>query len=62
MTRHAAHTERAAHAHRLWALQAAPLIIGADLSQIDEFTTNLLGNPEVQAVSRDSLGRRRVAR
>jgi hypothetical protein len=43
-------------------LQAAPLIIGADLSQIDEFTTNLLGNPEVQAVSRDSLGRRRVAR
>jgi alpha-galactosidase len=41
----------------LWALQAAPLIIGADLSQIDEFTTNLLGNPEVLAVSQDTLGK-----
>jgi alpha-galactosidase len=41
----------------LWALQAAPLIIGADLSQIDEFTTNLLGNPEVIAVNQDTLGK-----
>ena len=41
----------------LWALQAAPLIIGADLSQIDAFTTNLLGNPEVLAVDQDPLGR-----
>ncbi len=41
----------------LWSLQAAPLIIGADLSQIDEFTTNLLGNPEVLAVDQDPLGR-----
>jgi alpha-galactosidase len=41
----------------LWALQAAPLIIGADLSQIDEFTTNLLGNPEVLAVDQDPLGK-----
>jgi alpha-galactosidase len=41
----------------LWALQAAPLIIGADLSQIDEFTTNLLGNPEVLAVNQDTLGK-----
>lgn len=41
----------------LWALQAAPLIIGADLSQIDEFTRNLLGNPEVLAVDQDPLGR-----
>jgi alpha-galactosidase len=40
----------------LWALQAAPLIIGADLSQIDTFTTNLLGNPEVLAVDQDPLG------
>jgi alpha-galactosidase len=41
----------------LWALQAAPLIIGADLSQADAFTENLLGNPEVLAVDQDSLGR-----
>jgi alpha-galactosidase len=41
----------------LWALQAAPLIIGADLSQIDSFTTNLLGNPEILAVDQDPLGK-----
>jgi alpha-galactosidase len=41
----------------LWALQAAPLIIGADLSQIDPFTTNLLGNSEVLAVDQDTLGK-----
>ena len=41
----------------LWALQAAPLIIGADLSQLDTFTTNLLGNPEVLAVDQDPLGK-----
>lgn len=41
----------------LWALQAAPLIIGADLTQLDEFTTNLLGNAEVLAVNQDPLGK-----
>ena len=41
----------------LWTLQAAPLIIGADLSQIDAFTTNLLGNPEVLAVDQDPRGK-----
>src|SRR5678815_4098707 len=41
----------------LWSLQAAPLIIGGDLSQIDQFTTNLLGNSEVLAVNQDVLGR-----
>jgi alpha-galactosidase len=41
----------------LWSLQAAPLIIGADLSQADEFTINLLGNPEVLAVNQDPLGK-----
>ncbi len=41
----------------LWSLQAAPLLIGADLSQIDAFTTDLLGNPEVLAVNQDPLGR-----
>jgi alpha-galactosidase len=41
----------------LWALQAAPLIIGADLTQLDEFTTSLLGNAEVLAVNQDPLGK-----
>ncbi|MCX6539874.1 MAG: NPCBM/NEW2 domain-containing protein [Acidobacteria bacterium] len=41
----------------LWSLQAAPLLIGADMSRIDEFTVNLLGNPEVLAVNQDVLGK-----
>ncbi len=41
----------------LWALQAAPLLIGADMSQLDEFTIDLLGNPEVLSVNQDVLGR-----
>jgi alpha-galactosidase len=41
----------------LWALQAAPLLIGADMSQIDEWTVNLLGNREVLAINQDPLGR-----
>jgi alpha-galactosidase len=41
----------------LWALQAAPMLIGADLSRIDEWTTNLLGNREVLGVNQDELGR-----
>ena len=41
----------------LWALQAAPLLIGADMSQIDEWTINLLGNREVLAINQDPLGR-----
>ncbi len=40
----------------LWSLQAAPLLIGADLTQLDPFTTNLLGNNEVLAVDQDQLG------
>lgn len=41
----------------LWALQAAPLLIGADLSKIDEWTINVLGNREMLAVNQDVLGR-----
>ncbi len=41
----------------LWALQAAPMLIGADLSKIDEWTTNVLGNREVLAVNQDVLGK-----
>jgi alpha-galactosidase len=41
----------------LWALQAAPMLIGADLSKIDDWTTDLLGNREVLAVNQDVLGK-----
>jgi alpha-galactosidase len=41
----------------LWALQAAPLLIGADLSRADDFTIDLLGNREVLAVNQDPMGK-----
>jgi alpha-galactosidase len=41
----------------LWALQAAPLFIGADLSKLDAFTIALLSNDEVIDVDQDPLGR-----
>lgn len=41
----------------LWSLLAAPLLIGCDLSQLDEFTLALLTNAEVLEVGQDSLGR-----
>jgi alpha-galactosidase len=40
----------------LWALQAAPLFIGADLSKVDDFTLALLTNDEVIDVDQDPLG------
>ena len=48
----------------LWALQAAPLFIGADLSKLDAFTLALLTNTEVIDVDQDPLGQsaRRVWR
>jgi len=41
----------------LWALQAAPMLIGADLSKIDDWTADVLGNREVLAVNQDVLGK-----
>ena len=40
----------------LWSLLAANMLIGCDLSQIDDFTFNLLCNNEVNAVNQDVLG------
>jgi alpha-galactosidase len=40
----------------LWSLLSAPLLIGCDLSHMDEFTLNLLTNDEVIAVNQDTLG------
>ena len=41
----------------LWCLLSAPLLIGCDLSQLDDFTLNLLTNDEVLAINQDPLGR-----
>jgi alpha-galactosidase len=41
----------------LWTLQAAPLLIGADMAQFDSFTTALMTNHEVLEVNQDVLGR-----
>lgn len=41
----------------LWSLLASPLLIGCDLSQMDEFTVAVLTNPEVLEVNQDPLGR-----
>jgi alpha-galactosidase len=41
----------------LWAIQAAPLLIGADMAQFDRFTTDLMTNPEMLDINQDVLGR-----
>jgi alpha-galactosidase len=41
----------------LWCILSAPLLIGCDLSQLDDFTLNLLTNDEILAVNQDALGR-----
>lgn len=48
----------------LWTLLAAPLLIGCDMTQMDDFTKALLTNTEVINVNQDPLGRaaRRVAK
>jgi alpha-galactosidase len=40
----------------LWSLLASPLLIGCDMTQLDDFTRNLLTNDEVIAVNQDPLG------
>lgn len=40
----------------IWALAAAPLLIGCDLTKLDEFTLSLLRNDEVIAIDQDPLG------
>jgi alpha-galactosidase len=44
----------------LWALLAAPLIFGGDITQLDEFTLGLLGNDEVIEIDQDALGKQAV--
>ncbi|HLH56556.1 MAG TPA: NPCBM/NEW2 domain-containing protein [Verrucomicrobiae bacterium] len=41
----------------LWCLLSAPLLIGCDMTRLDDFTLNLLTNDEVLDVNQDPLGR-----
>lgn len=41
----------------LWAMAAAPLLIGCDLSAMDEFTRRLLLNHDVIEIDQDALGK-----
>lgn len=41
----------------LWCLLCSPLLIGCDMTKLDDFTLNLLTNDEVLEVSQDPLGR-----
>ena len=41
----------------LWALVAAPLIFGGDITRMDDITFNLLSNDEVIEVDQDPLGK-----
>jgi alpha-galactosidase len=48
------HNEQYTHIS-FWCLFNAPLLIGCDLAQLDDFTLNLLTNDEVLALDQDSL-------
>ncbi len=41
----------------LWALLSAPLLLGNDLTKLDDFTMNLITNDEVIAIDQDKLGK-----
>lgn len=40
----------------MWVLSAAPLIFSGDMDKLDEFTLNILCNPEVIEIDQDPLG------
>ena len=40
----------------LWCLMASPLFYGGDIDTLDDFTLNVLCNPEVIEVDQDPLG------
>jgi alpha-galactosidase len=50
------HDEQYSHIS-LWCLLSAPLLLGCDLSKLDDFTVSLLSNDEVLDIDQDPLGR-----
>ncbi len=53
---HLTHNEQITHM-TLWSMLAAPLLIGCDLSQMDDFTMRILTNDRVLSVNQDALGK-----
>jgi len=49
-------TEQMTHI-TMWAMLSAPLLIGCDMSNLDQFTIDLLTNDDVLAVDQDPLGK-----
>ncbi|MBQ9431487.1 MAG: NPCBM/NEW2 domain-containing protein [Kiritimatiellae bacterium] len=49
------HNEQYTHIS-IWCLVASPLLIGCDMTDMDDFTLNLLTNDEVLEVNQDPLG------
>ncbi|RPD39854.1 putative Ig domain-containing protein [Chitinophaga barathri] len=43
-----------------WCLMAVPLLLGCDMTRLDDFTLSLLTNDEVLAVNQDPLGKQAV--
>ena len=41
----------------LWCLMAAPIFVSSDITRLDEFTLNVLCNPEVIDINQDELGK-----
>ena len=51
-------TRNEQYAHvSMWCLLASPLLIGTDLTRLDDFTKSLLVNDELIAINQDTLGR-----
>lgn len=46
----------------LWCIARSPLILGADMTKLDAFTSGLLTNSEVLAVNQSSTGNRQLSR
>lgn len=46
----------------LWCIARSPLILGADMTKMDDFTLKLLTNPEVLSVNQKSTNNRQLSR
>jgi len=46
----------------LWAIARSPLIFGGDMTKLDDFTKEMLTNPEMLAVNQNSTNNRQVSR
>jgi alpha-galactosidase len=46
----------------LWAIGRSPLIFGGDMTKLDDFTKEMLTNPEILKVNQESINNRQVSR